>query len=290
MKILVTGASGFIGTHLMKYLKEKKHEVYGISRRSSNTKNITAIPLSNLFKLDRIFEKNKYDVVVHLAATIDNENPSEIFKNNCQSTFDLLNICRKNNVRKVIFASTHMVYGNSKYLPINEDHPLNPTTNYAVSKIIGENICKIFFNSFGLNTTILRISSVYGNGQPPSLVIPMMIRSMLENKKLVVHRYRNGFQIIDLINVHDVCKAIELAVKKETGFKTYNIASGTPITVEQIAKELSKISNCSIKIRDIPREVNHFLYDISLVEKQLGFKPTTKLNKETLSTFMKNMN
>jgi UDP-glucose 4-epimerase len=289
MKILVTGASGFIGTQLMKYLKEKKHIVHGISR-TSNTRNITAISLSNLPKLGRIFEKNRYDVVVHLAATTYNENLMDIFRNNCKSTFDLLDICRKNNVSKVIFASTHTVYGNSKYLPINEDHPLNPATNYAISKIIGESICKMFFNSFGLNTTILRISSVYGKGQPPSLVIPMMIKNMLENKKLVLHKYRNGFQIMDLINVDDVCKAIELAARKDTGFKTYNIASGTPITVENIAKELSKISNCSIEIKNIPRETNHFLYDISLAKKQLGFKPTIKLNKNTLSEFMKNIN
>lgn len=287
MNILITGASGFIGSHLINYLNKKRYLVQGLSRRVVHTKNVVTIPLSNKRRLNLHLKRNKHDIVVHLAATTYNKDPRKIFNNNCQNTLNLLECCISNNVRRLVFASTHLVYGNTKYLPIDEGHPLNPVTNYAISKLIGENICKMFHDSHGLDILILRISSVYGKDQPNKLIIPAMIRDINQNKKLTLHKYQNGFQVMDLINVSDVCSAIELACITKVKFGTYNIATGIPTTVEDIAEHLSKITKIgTINIKKIDNETNHFFYDISLAQKELGFKPKITLDKKTLETML----
>src|SRR3989304_6934820 len=134
MKILITGATGFIGTELMRYLSKKKYNVHGISSQKSKTTKILTISLLDKKLLDQHFRKNTYDVVIHLAALIEHKNPLELYQINCQATLNILESCRLNNIKKFIFTSSQAVYGNSQYLPIDEEHPLQPTSNYGLTK------------------------------------------------------------------------------------------------------------------------------------------------------------
>ena len=264
MKILVTGGSGFIGSRLIKYLNSKGHKVYPIARNEVKSKNVISTSLLDKSKLNSLFTKNKFDVVIHLAALIDDGKPSDIFNNNCQSTINLLECCKSNNIRKIVFTSTHAVYGATKYIPIDEKHPTTPITNYAISKLIAENINKMYSNSYKMNIVILRITSVYGPGQPSNYLIPKMINSCIKDKKIILHKYLNGYQVMDLIHVNDVCKSIDLACKANVKFGIYNIASGVPITVNDISQKLSKIIGIQkIILKKIPLDTNHFYYDIS---------------------------
>ena len=136
MRILVTGATGFIGSHLIPFLEKCGHEVHGISRRKTTKKNFFSIKLSNFSQLNDFLKNQKYDRVIHLAATIKEVEPFEMIKNNCYNTLNLLECCRKNNLNQLVFASTHNVYGNSIYLPIDEKHTLSPRSNYGISKLI----------------------------------------------------------------------------------------------------------------------------------------------------------
>ena len=196
--------------------------------------------------------------------------------------------CADAKIKNFIYTSSHTVYDSSHYLPIDENHPLNPTTNYSLSKLINENFCELF-SEHDINFTILRISSVYGNDQKERFVIPTLINSCILQDDLVVHKYKNGFQIMDFVHVDDVCSSIELACNSKQKFGIYNIASGKPVTAFQIAKYLKGLSGTnSIKIKKIQKNTNHFIYDISKAKRELKFKPKIWVSKKILKSLLSN--
>ena len=288
MNILITGATGFIGSELMKYLINKHLNVYGIS--STKTSNrISKISLNNSKLLNSFLSKNNFDVVIHLAALLENNTPLMMFNSNCKTTINLLDNCIKNGIKKFIFSSSHAVYGKSNYLPIDETHPTEPITNYGITKLMSEQIAKMYSMFYDIKILNLRLSSVYGIRQPKERLVPKMILNSIKNKQMKLHKYKNGFQIMDLVHIHDVCKAFELSCKSNISFGTYNIASGSPITIENISNIISKLtSNQIFKIQEIDSEINHFFYDISKAKKDLNFSPKYTIDKHTLSSFIKN--
>ena len=287
-KILVTGASGFIGSNLLKFLNRKKFFVTGISNSHSNNHSVNSLSLLSKKKINQFLHEHNFDFVIHLGASVEELDSINTFKKNCQTTINLLNACVDTKIKNFIYASGHIVYDSSHYLPIDENHPLNPTTNYGLSKLINENFCKLF-SQHDINFTILRISSVYGNGQKERFVIPTLINSCILRNELVVNKYKNGFQIMDFVHVDDVCSSIELACNSKHKFGIYNIASGKPVTAFQIAKYLKDLTSVdSIKIRKIKKNTNHFIYDISKAESELKFKPKIQVSKKILKPLLEN--
>jgi UDP-glucose 4-epimerase len=286
MNILITGATGFIGTELINYLSNKKLNIFGISH-TKNSDNIKKISLNNPKELNQFMSKNSFDVVVHLASMIQNDEPMKIFNSNCKTTINLLDNCIKNGIKKFIFSSSHAVYGKTDYLPIDEIHSTNPQTNYGITKLICEQITKMYSDSYDITTLNLRLTSVYGTNLPKERIISKIISSVIKNKQIKLHKYTNGFQVMDLLHVEDACHAIELACKSNIPSNTYNIASGNPITIEQISKIVSKITRKDFfKIEEINSSTNHFFYDISKSKKDLKFIPKHQINYKTLCSLI----
>jgi len=292
MKILVTGSSGFIGKQFFDNLVKKKYEVYGLSRNPTNNKNIFKFSLSEKNKIEKCFEKVQFDVVVHLASLVPSNHqiePTTIFQN-CKNTLNLLDCCRKFKIKKFVFAGAHLVYGKTQYLPIDENHSTVPISNYGSVKLIEENLCRMFYNTYKQNCIILRISSVYGPTQPGRHIIPTMMKNVIENNSISVNEFSNGFQLMDLIHVNDVCQALELACKTKKEFFVGNIASGKGITANEIAKIISNISgNKTINIQKINEATNHFIYDIEKSKKILKFRPKEKIDKKSLAKWYKTL-
>jgi len=292
MKILVTGSSGFIGKQFFDNLVKKKYEVYGLSRNPTNNKNIFKFSLSEQNKIKKCFEKVQFDVVVHLASLVPSNHqiePTTIFQN-CKNTLNLLDCCRKFKIKKFVFAGAHLVYGKTQYLPIDENHSTVPISNYGSVKLIEENLCRMFYNTYKQNCIILRISSVYGPTQPGRHIIPTMMKNVIENNSISVNEFSNGFQLMDLIHVNDVCQALELACKTKKEFFVGNISSGKGITANEIAKIISNISgNKTINIQKIKEATNHFIYDIEKSKKILKFRPKEKIDKKSLAKWYKTL-
>ena len=141
--------------------------------------------------------------------------------------------------------------------------------------------------NYNLDIAILRISSVYVKDQSEKLLIPTLIRNYLVSKELNIHKYKNGFQSMDLIHIDDVCQAIESTCKLKDKFDIFNIATGNSITAMEIAKIFLKIDKTSkIKIKKINQTTNHFFYDISKATKKLKFKPKIKITQKMIKSWL----
>lgn len=269
-KILITGVTGFIGSNLHDFLHSKNYSLIGVTHFRNKT-SFPKISLLNFTKLNSFMKKNNFDTVIHLASLIEHTNPLKILNVNYNTTLNLLKSCVKNNVSNFIFASSHAVYGKTEYLPIDETHITNPQTSYGISKLMGENLCKLFNNYFNLNTTILRISSVYGNNQPKTKLIPNFILNSKKSKKIILHKHKNGFQIMDMIHIDDVCNSVLCSIKTKKNFGIYNIATGKSITVEDIANNIKKIDSSKFLIKNFPTVTNHYKYNTNKAASDLKF-------------------
>ncbi|MGY5151473.1 MAG: NAD-dependent epimerase/dehydratase family protein [Candidatus Nitrosopumilus sp. bin_6a] len=277
MKVLLTGGTGFIGRNLVSYLKSKKISVDNIDREFLKSDK----QLNEYIKSKQSKMKQNYDALVHLAAELD-DSSKKLISVNVNLTKRLLKMCLKNQINRFIFASSHLVYGKTEYLPIDENHPTKPKTNYGKSKLMAENFCRKFSNDNDIEVSILRISSVFGNGQNENYVIPRMLNNAFV-KNIILHKFSNGFQLMDLVHVDDVSKAILGACRSnKTGI--YNLSSGVGITPFELGKTISKLSTgCKISIIHKKQDTNHFLYDVSKIQHELGVKskinPTQKILK-----------
>lgn len=258
MKCLVTGGMGFIGSHLTKKLLDDGHEVLVIDNFSTSEvyKASNFYKYSN-FKLEvypieshmvtNIFKYFKPDYVFHLAAKASVpksfKNIKDFNRTNIDGTLNLLEASKNSNVKKFIFSSSSSVYGGLGPFPQKEDAMLAPSSPYALQKMVGEEYCKTYFNSFGLDTCSLRYFNVYGPGQPLrgqySAVIPIFLDR--KSKGLPVNIYGDGKQYRDFTYVDDVVSANILCAMsdKQNKGEGFNICSGGKTSVNSLADMLN---------------------------------------------------
>jgi len=301
MNILVTGATGFIGSHLCKELIQRGHRVFALSH-SGRTRNIESLLRHKEFHLQigdiqdadmmrNIVKNNHVKVIFHLAARLpsdsDVNNPFLYFDTNARGTLNLLNVAYLNGVDKFIYASTMSVYAEPpQYLPVDESHPVRPSTIYGVAKLAGEFCCNLY--SSAMNIVVLRYSGAYGRGERESDAIPTFIRQALANEPITIDG--DGAQTSDFIYIDDVVQGTLLACEKnEPG--VYNIGSGEEVSVRELAEKIINITNSKSEVvlagKDTERPFRFFL-DITKSQKALGYSPRS-LN-EGLPIYVKELN
>ena len=281
MKILVSGCTGFIGSNLVPKLQKLGHEVEGISRNPVNSNHkIHAIDLQSNHIAKKIKTTN-FDAIIHLAADTNEKELSSMINENVVTTLNILQFAREKNIKKFVFVSGHNVYSPSKVLPIKETFPTLPFTNYGCTKLLSENLVSYYSSNFDLSAIILRVSVTYGNGYPKKNTIGKFIESYKKSKPIFLHRYKNGFQKVDLINVHDVCDAIIKALTLKEKHAIYNVASGKPVTVKDVIQILKNNikSDSKISVKDFEKKRPHFYYDIKTAKEKLGFVPKISLEE-----------
>ena len=296
MKILITGGMGFIGKHLARYLIEKENTItifdnFSNSKREidyySKNKNIKIIE-GDITKLEDILNATKnIDVVIHLAAKISvNEsikNPSETFHINIDGTKNVLKACEKNNVQKLIIASSAAIYGESTSKnKLNEKSTKNPISPYGESKLMMENeIMKLLLNNQDLDCVILRFFNIYGIGQTSEYagVISKFIENISKNKPIEI--FGDGLQTRDFVAIDDVVESINNAITNGSR-GIFNIASGNSISINELAKLMISWSKKDIEIHHLdPRkgDIKNSAADITLAKNELKYCPKYKIEK-----------
>jgi len=305
---VVTGGVGFIGSHLAEELLKRRWKVIILddlstgklenlsaldviaSRSSEHSEevakqspvefvqgNITDFALvKNIFRgMDYVFHQAAIPSVPRSI-----ENPQATHEANITGTLNVLLAAKDNGVKKVIYASSSSVYGDTPTLPKTEDMPPNPQSPYAVTKLAGEYYCRVFHQVYGLSTVCLRYFNVYGPRQDPNsqyaAVIPIFIRKVLDNKPPII--FGDGEQTRDFTFVKDVVDVNILAAESDaTGI--YNIGRGERLSLNRLAKLIIKFVGNSVEpVHGEPRpgDIRHSLADISKA-RQFGYNPRYNL-------------
>ena len=284
---MLTGYNGFIGSNLVEVLL-KKHQIIGISNSPHKMSSVLSLK-KDIRRINTNDIQKNIQHVIHLAAMTDVEscqnNPTECFDVNVKGTQNVLEIARKLD-SKFVYLSTSHVYGIPKKIPIDEDHPRNPISTYAASKLGGEIICESYAKTYGMDVSILRLFSIYGPQSPLHLVTSKIILQLL-TKNII--QLGNTFPRRDFVYVTDVVNAINLVLRKLHGFNIYNVGSGKSYSILELCNISRRIAGRNIPIKSIKSkmrrgEINNIVSDITRIRK-LGWHATVDIEKGLQMTF-----
>ncbi|TWH59727.1 UDP-glucose 4-epimerase [Desulfitobacterium sp. LBE] len=267
MRILVTGANGFIGSHLTRTLEAKGHEV--MSHTSKN---------GDITEKNALDSFNDIEHVYHLAARTfvpgSWDNTHDYFRTNIMGTITALEFCRNNNC-SITMMSTY-VYGEPKYLPVDEKHPVVAVSPYHKSKITCEEICAFYSEKFGVRVTVLRPFNVYGKGQSEAFLVPK-IYSQVVNDSVKEISIMDLEPKRDYVYIDDVIDALIATLNATKLLAFYNVGSGTSTSVEDVILSTFQAAGISKPYRSTNEkrfsEISDCIADISSIHADLGFVP-----------------
>ncbi len=296
-KILIIGGCGFIGSHVVEELvKEdvKKILIFdNFSRgKKNNIENLLADKRVKIYPnggdirdVDVLNDAMKgMDYVIHLAALWllhCKDYPRAAFKVNIEGTFNVLESCIKNKIKRLIYSSSASVYGDAIKVPMTEDHPFNNKNFYGATKISSEAMCRAFHDRYGLNYVGLRYMNVYGPRQDQKAayngVIPTLLDKIDNNQPLIIDG--DGSQSYDFIDVEDAARCNVLALKSQHVDKFYNVGTGKKTSIKNLCKLIvnlkkkkTKISFKPYKLDDARRQIKNRVSSTKLSSKDLKFK------------------
>jgi UDP-glucose 4-epimerase len=288
--ILITGGAGFIGSHLTNTLIIDNNVTVYDSLTTGSRTNISEE--ATLIEADIRDEQTltqafaDVDIVFHEAALVSVgqsiETPGESHSTTATGTVNVLEAARKTDTR-VVLASSAAIYGHPESTPIDEAHPLDPTSPYGLDKLTADHYTRLYNDLYGLDTVSLRYFNVYGPGQTSgdyAGVITVFIEQALNHDPITVHG--DGDQTRDFVFIEDIVQANLLAAKTEHVGAAYNIGTGESITIRELAELIRDITNSDSEIvHTEPRDgdIEHSKADISKATEQLAFEPTVSLRE-----------
>jgi UDP-glucose 4-epimerase len=295
-KIVVTGGLGFIGSKLIKKLKKQYKIIVLDNFYTSSVKKIDGVSiikcdLTNKNSLKKIKIKNVYSVI-HLAGQSSGPKSFKIpeidLKLNLLGTINIINFCKSNNIKKIIFSSTFTVYGDIKNKEkLSEKEKCDPKSFYAISKYASEKYLTQLCYKYKIKWKILRFFNVYGPGQDLSRndqgLVSIFLDLIRNNNKIFVQGSLNRFR--DLIHVDDVVDSIILSTRdKNHPNEIYNIGTGKKTTIKELIKKISKLYKKEKKLKisfskPTPGDLLGCYANIDKAKKHLGFEPSIELNK-----------
>ena len=290
-KVLITGGAGFIGSHIVEKLLENNYNIIIIDNLSSGS--IENIPNSDTLKfyqlniekddLELVFQKETPDHVIHLAAqtsvNFSISHPYYDANMNVMASIKLLELCKKYNIRKFITASSAAIYGNPKYLPIDENHPTEPMSQYGLSKLTMEKYIKLS----GIPYIIFRFSNAYGPRQKSSKesgVVAIFNNAMKNNEPINI--YGDGEQIRDFIYVEDIANICIKAINSNVENEIINFSTNKGVSLNQLFKVMKSLYNYTLNANYLPERIGDIKNSILSNDKAynlLKFTNYTKLEK-----------
>jgi len=300
-RVLVTGAGGFIGSHLVEKLVRLGADVTGFVRYNSRGELglIEQLPIQIKERLKTVSGdlKDTYavketvkdkDIIFHLGAVISIPysyiHPQEVIETNILGTLNVLNAAREFKVEKIVHTSTSEVYGTGKYIPISEEHPLQAQSPYSASKIAADKIAESFFRTYNLPIAIIRPFNTYGPRQSARAVIPTIIIQALTRNEIFIgatHPTRDFTYIEDTVEGF-----LKIAETSESIGEIINIGSGIEVSIKEITNKIISVINRDVKvvfdatrIRPIQSEVEKLVADNSKAKKIINWEPKISLDE-----------
>lgn len=309
MRILVTGAAGFIGSHVCEHFIELGHSVVGLDNfdifypKRIKQLNLTGLSVKKQFlfyeadirdseQLNRVFTAHKIDTVIHLAAKAgirpSIESISDYYDVNVNGSISLLEAMRLNKVKKMIFASSSSVYGNNPKVPFSEsDFVDNPISPYASTKKSGELLCHVFTHLYGFDITCLRFFTVFGPRQRPDLAIYKFTTLIDEGNP--VPFYGDGSTARDYTYVNDIVKGISCALNNLGGYRVYNLGESKVIFLSDLVRTIEELLQKKATLKLLPLQAGDVRItqaDISKAKNEIGYDPEYSF-KEGMQEFVK---
>ncbi len=302
-KILVTGGAGYIGSFIVRKLRDAGFETLIVDNLSKGHREavsdfeLVKIDLvTEKDKLDELFAKEKFDGVIHMAAFIQMgesyENPGMYFKNNVISSLNLLEVMVKHKVSNFVFSSSAGVYGEPEKQPIEEDDSKDPANPYGETKLMTERMLLWFDKAYGLKFVSIRyfnaagaaLDGSIGSDQPnESHLIPLVLKAALESKEFIIfggdYKTADGTCVRDYVHVLDLADSHVLALKAlmngaESNF--YNAGQGKGYSNKQVVEMIKKVTDLDFKVKiglRRPGDTAALIASIDKIKKDLGWKP-----------------
>ena len=304
--VLVTGASGFVGSHLVNRLISKYAKVITLSEKilKSSTKTINEIgSVENFERLNDILRRYKVNTIFHLAAQpiveIGQDNPIKTFEVNIKGTWNILECARENNIQKVIIASTVHVYGDNPKVPFKEEYYPQPSRPYETSKACADLLAQSFADTYDLPVEILRFVNIYGPGDFNfSRLIPKVIKSVLKDERPEVWdvgSIRDFLYIDDAINAYLMTAEKRLENKKR--LRIFNFGTGEQIKIYDLALKIIQKMGKEIKVKiqqqpeERSNEIKKQYVSIAKAKRELGWYPKVTLDNglsKTIAWYQEN--
>lgn len=300
--ILLTGAAGFIGFHLTRELIARGDEVIGVDNINDyynpkikkdrlkilkKLKKFTfyKVNITNYKKLDKIFKKHKITHVCNIAAQAgvrySIENPFAYEESNCKGFIDVLECCRHNKIKNLVYCSSSSVYGDENKVPFKENAETDkPESLYAATKKFNELTAHAYHKLYGLNCTGLRFFTVYGTWGRPDMAYYKFSKKILNNETIEVYGF--GDHKRDFTHVSDIVAGFITSIDKSYPYEIFNLGNSKPIGLLEFIKHLEKALGKKAKKKMLPKQpgdVYETYADTSKAKKMLGYKPKVKFEE-----------
>ena len=302
MKLLVTGCAGFIGSHVAEALLKRGDSIIGVDDLNDyydvkkKEKNLEILKkhseftfykedIRNYKELKKIFDKEKPDKVVHIAARAgvrpSIKDPLLYQDVNVRGTLNLLDLAKDYKVKSFVFASSSSIYGNNKKIPFSEtDNVDNPISPYAATKKAAELLCHTYHHLYNMKITCLRFFTVYGPRGRPDMAPYKFTKLIIEGKP--IPRFGDGTTKRDYTYISDIVKGVVAAIDKELDFEIINLGNNKPVVLNEFIRVIEKATGKKAIIKEMPTQpgdVNITYADISKAQKLLGYKPETSIEQ-----------
>ena len=305
MKSIVTGAAGFIGSHLSEKLLASGHQVLGIDSfldyypRSVKEMNLARLKKFPQFEFQdvNILDANwssllqGVDRVFHLAAQAGvraswSKNFVVYTKNNIEATQFLLEEAKKFPLKKFVFASTSSVYGDTEDIPMKEESLVKPVSPYGVTKLAAEELCYLYWKNYGVPCVSLRYFTVYGPGQRPDMAFYRFLLAQLEGRTITI--FEDGNQTRDFTYFQDIVNGTILASEKGKDGQIYNLGGGSRISVNEVLALLQQVTGKEPDIQYSEKQkgdMRHTFASIERARADLGYAPQVGLPEGLANEF-----
>lgn len=280
MRVLVTGGSGFIGSHVVSALEDASHSVVIFDIQSPNSGDYIRGDLTNLD--DLLIATEGIDAVCHLAAVGDVylafDKPYLAAELNVVGTANLMEACLRNQVAKVVYASTWEVYGEPHYQPVDEAHPCNPDHPYNLTKLAGEGIALSYDRLKGMPALSLRLGTAYGTRMRPNSVFAIFIARALRGEPLIIKG--SGAQSRQFTHARDISQAFLRALESPARGEVFNIVGNENISIRQLAEMVVERIPTSITYEEARAgDISPALVSSEKARLELGWEPVVSFRE-----------